>query len=898
MASTIEQQAIENARKFLKADQDRELIERLFSQADTAEEGLSPAAHRAREAAVRREAVLEGARGEPLAAREVAEEAVLWVRGLPASCAGGDVASALVAVAGGTVVGCALHCLAQWELSEHAARRTDEMTDLRTWGLVAFGSAPEAQAALDHPGRFMVGETEIAVCKSDLATHLCYDFDGALWDCWLALHTVRVERIPQDLATKQELKAFLTAQLPAVQVRSVTIVHHYEARTGNMVGDALVTAGPDLAAVAALQSTRLKCGATTLKVSLTDTVLEVESDLFYDDRRVQRMKERRFRTRPPTPPASATPKAVGRSESRPDAFVTHQADEVQWMLAEDCMKIGDWAAAIKALEKYLTITPSSKRAAQMLATAQKRQEEEKTKARVAPQGKAKKVFSTGMWTMAHASSTPTGPPRKTKEEIAAGYMARRRERERSAREEFLASKKQDVFSLVGALGGTGAAKPGLKMAFGKGKISMSAILNEGRGKQSFGKAGHAHLLNMSDGSVLKTGTKSREWDLKHSSVTDTISRARAEIEKLMEKGENTQHYDGLVPRPPRRPTEHLSFQLKELERRGPANALPRPQNQFGHQCVVPAFTQIEKIRKITDLCEYISITEPREQEQAATAIARAAQNLKKRREANALMKVMREEAAERKLADEQRRLEEEAAQAAAEEAARLEALRREAESPATKEARALFEEIDEDGSGTLDRDEIRILSRRLGKKLTSAKLDAAMAEMDEDGNGDVDFDEFLGWWKRTGSKGLLAGLSFGFLKRKKAEETEEETAELFAPEPAEETHLEIFKRERAEAEQRRLDQKAEQLEVSRRIMDNANSLRAVNSLGVAGEDGKFSSRMTGAFGDFKLGADATTGHDRGRSLRVSTRTLVSGPGALARTMGMGHAERVPQPPSK
>lgn len=895
MASASEKQAIENARAALKADQDREFIERVFSKADTAEEGLTPAALRARSAGVRRDVLLDNARAtrlEPLPAREIAEETVLWVSGLPATSAGRDVAAALM-VPGGTVVGCALYSLAQWELAEHEARRTDDMLDLRTWGLVAFRSAAEAEAALDHPGRYMVGGTEIAVCKSDLGTHLCYDFDGALWDCWLALHTVRVEGIPQDLATKKELKEFLVTELPDTTVDTVTIVHHYDAVSGEMIGDALVTVGPDLSAVAALQSTRLSTGddpsrMSTLKVSMTDVVFEVESDLFYDDPRVRRAKERKSRKRPPTPPASATPKVVERSESKPDVFVRHEANEIQMMLAEDCMKIEDWTAAIKALEKYLTMVPGSKKAAKMLAKAQKKQVDEKTKARVAPKGKPKKVFSSGMWTMARVSSKSIGPPRKTKEEIAAGYMARRRDRERKAREEFRASKKQDVFSLVGALGGSGAAKPGLKMAFGRGTISMSTILNHGKGKESLGKAGHAHLLNMSDGSVLKTGTKSREWDLKHSSLTDTISRASGEIEKLMAKGENTKLFDGLE-HPPRRPTEHLSFQLNELQKRGPANTLPRPQNQFGHQCVVPAFTQIEKIRKVTDLCEYITITEPREQERAAAAITRAAQNMKKRREANAIVAMMRKQDAERKRAAEKQRREEEAAQAAAVEAARLEALRREAESPATKETRALFEEMDEDGSGTLDKDEIRILAKRLGKKLTNAKLDAAMAEMDADGNGDVDFDEFLSWWKQTGSKGFLAGLTFSFLKRKKAEETQ-----LLAPEPDEESY---FDTERAEAEQRLLDQKAEQQAVSRRIMDNAVSLQAAASLDVAGEDGKFASRMVGALSDFKLGADVATGHDRGRSLRVSTRALVAGPAAHLRT-GMGYGGHVPQPPPK
>eukprot|EP01046_Picozoa_sp_COSAG06_P095685 COSAG06_NODE_41798_length_387_cov_1.562500_2_plen_64_part_01 len=62
----------------------------------------------------------------------------------------------------------------------------------------------------------------------------------------------------------------------------------------------------------------------------------------------------------------------------------------------------------------------------------------------------------------------------------------------------------------------------------------------------------------------------------------------------------------------------------------------------------------------------------------------------------------------------------------------LEALRKQAESPTTLEARALFDEIDEDGGGTLDREEIRLLARRLGKKLSDSKLSDAMAEMDGD----------------------------------------------------------------------------------------------------------------------------------------------------------------------
>ena len=70
----------------------------------------------------------------------------------------------------------------------------------------------------------------------------------------------------------------------------------------------------------------------------------------------------------------------------------------------------------------------------------------------------------------------------------------------------------------------------------------------------------------------------------------------------------------------------------------------------------------------------------------------------------------------------------------------------------TAELRELFDLIDEDRSGSLDRAEIQNLAGRLGKHLTVDQLDEAMAEMDEDGGGEVDFDEFQTWWVHTGSQ--------------------------------------------------------------------------------------------------------------------------------------------------
>ena len=50
---------------------------------------------------------------------------------------------------------------------------------------------------------------------------------------------------------------------------------------------------------------------------------------------------------------------------------------------------------------------------------------------------------------------------------------------------------------------------------------------------------------------------------------------------------------------------------------------------------------------------------------------------------------------------------------------------------------ALFREMDQDNSGTLDRSEVSQLSIKLGKSLGDAELDEAMNGMDTSGNGTV-----------------------------------------------------------------------------------------------------------------------------------------------------------------
>jgi Ca2+-binding EF-hand superfamily protein/class 3 adenylate cyclase len=74
------------------------------------------------------------------------------------------------------------------------------------------------------------------------------------------------------------------------------------------------------------------------------------------------------------------------------------------------------------------------------------------------------------------------------------------------------------------------------------------------------------------------------------------------------------------------------------------------------------------------------------------------------------------------------------------------------------DVRAAFDEIDEDGGGTLDREELGQLSARLGRPLNEKELNAMMAEIDQDGGGDIDFDEFFDWWEKADGAGGAAGM--------------------------------------------------------------------------------------------------------------------------------------------
>jgi hypothetical protein len=129
--------------------------------------------------------------------------------------------------------------------------------------------------------------------------------------------------------------------------------------------------------------------------------------------------------------------------------------------------------------------------------------------------------------------------------------------------------------------------------------------------------------------------------------------------------------------------------------------------------------------------------------------AELAGNLR-RLERAALVAMQRRAACDAALAQEQRKLADTCEKLAAEAAAAEE-----------NEVRAVFQSIDLDDNGTLERDELKTAAERLGQTMSQEELDAAMLEMDGDGSGEIDYDEFLAWWDRRKAKGkggLFGGL--------------------------------------------------------------------------------------------------------------------------------------------
>lgn len=75
-----------------------------------------------------------------------------------------------------------------------------------------------------------------------------------------------------------------------------------------------------------------------------------------------------------------------------------------------------------------------------------------------------------------------------------------------------------------------------------------------------------------------------------------------------------------------------------------------------------------------------------------------------------------------------------------------------------KALKAIFDEIDTDGGGSLDRAEVAQLAVKMGAPMSEHDLDSAMAEMDADGSGDVDFEEMVTWFTERKTASPLADL--------------------------------------------------------------------------------------------------------------------------------------------
>lgn len=59
-----------------------------------------------------------------------------------------------------------------------------------------------------------------------------------------------------------------------------------------------------------------------------------------------------------------------------------------------------------------------------------------------------------------------------------------------------------------------------------------------------------------------------------------------------------------------------------------------------------------------------------------------------------------------------------------------------------EDLRDAFNMFDADRSGYIDRDEVRLLMKKLAQTLTEEEIDAIMEEVDTDGDGEISFEEF------------------------------------------------------------------------------------------------------------------------------------------------------------
>eukprot|EP01043_Picozoa_sp_COSAG02_P017923 COSAG02_NODE_824_length_16741_cov_16.319733_2_plen_499_part_00 len=86
--------------------------------------------------------------------------------------------------------------------------------------------------------------------------------------------------------------------------------------------------------------------------------------------------------------------------------------------------------------------------------------------------------------------------------------------------------------------------------------------------------------------------------------------------------------------------------------------------------------------------------------------------------------------------------------------------------------RELFQQLDVDNDGSLDKVELARLLRGLGRATDSSSIDEIMLAMDPNGDGTVALDEFLDWWGQAGAdyKQRMAALSVEMAEQCAAED--------------------------------------------------------------------------------------------------------------------------------
>jgi Ca2+-binding EF-hand superfamily protein len=74
------------------------------------------------------------------------------------------------------------------------------------------------------------------------------------------------------------------------------------------------------------------------------------------------------------------------------------------------------------------------------------------------------------------------------------------------------------------------------------------------------------------------------------------------------------------------------------------------------------------------------------------------------------------------------------------------------------EVQKLFNIVDVDGSGVIDKDEMAHLLQSLGLTLSVEEIDVGFAKLDKDSDGAVDFDEFYQWYEDVAAGGVRGSL--------------------------------------------------------------------------------------------------------------------------------------------